>query len=142
MAAKTEGGLTTCTTSLAKARRDREQRDHGFRAHALQRFPPVCARCGRATLPARNYASSPSITGATTITKVNQTRRTGANWEPSYASTVTRMSMLGNEVSRRICRAVLDATPPCRASSPSHQPFAGLDKSVEGKPQRGLGLWA
>ena len=32
---------------IAKARGDRERRDHSFRSRALELFPPVCARCGR-----------------------------------------------------------------------------------------------
>jgi hypothetical protein len=32
---------------VAAARRERERRNVGYRARALQLFPPVCARCGR-----------------------------------------------------------------------------------------------
>jgi hypothetical protein len=32
---------------VASARRERERRNTGYRARALQLFPPVCARCGR-----------------------------------------------------------------------------------------------
>ena len=46
MAAKTPRGGDIHDT-IAKARRDRERRDHSFRSRALELFPPVCARCGR-----------------------------------------------------------------------------------------------
>lgn len=33
---------------IARARRERELREQGYREHALKLFPHVCARCGRA----------------------------------------------------------------------------------------------
>ena len=32
---------------VAKARRDREQRNQGYRERALKLFPPICSHCGR-----------------------------------------------------------------------------------------------
>ncbi len=32
---------------IAEARRNREQREKGYRERALKIFPPICARCGR-----------------------------------------------------------------------------------------------
>jgi len=32
---------------IAKARKNREQREQGYREQALKLFPPVCGRCGR-----------------------------------------------------------------------------------------------
>jgi hypothetical protein len=32
---------------IAQARREREQREKGYRERALKLFPPVCGRCGR-----------------------------------------------------------------------------------------------
>jgi hypothetical protein len=32
---------------IADARRDREQREKGYRAQALKIYPPICAHCGR-----------------------------------------------------------------------------------------------
>lgn len=32
---------------IAEARRNREQREKGYRERAMKLFPPICARCGR-----------------------------------------------------------------------------------------------
>ena len=110
---------------IAKARRDRERRDHSYRSRALKLFPPVCARCGRdfAGIKLReltvhhkdhNHDNNPPD---------------GSNWE------LLCLYCHENEHARN---DVADAYGgPSDANAPAsstYQPFAGLDKLLK-KPQ-------
>jgi hypothetical protein len=110
---------------IAKARRDRERRDHSYRSRALQLLPPVCARCGRDFSGRRlreltvhhrdhNHDNNPPD---------------GSNWE------LLCRDCHENEHARR---DVADAyTEPSDADAPapsSYQPFADLDKLLK-KPR-------
>lgn len=44
---KTKEGIGAEDTIVALARRQREQREKGYRAQAFKLYPKICARCGR-----------------------------------------------------------------------------------------------
>ena len=44
---KTQESVGTEDWVVAKARREREQREKGYRAQAFRLYPKICARCGR-----------------------------------------------------------------------------------------------
>ncbi|MFZ2447731.1 MAG: YajD family HNH nuclease [Syntrophobacteraceae bacterium] len=44
---KTRGEEGKLDQLIVEARRNREQREKGYRERALKMFPPICARCGR-----------------------------------------------------------------------------------------------
>lgn len=110
---------------IAKARRDRERRGHGFRSQALALFPPVCARCGREFAGRKlreltvhhkdhNHDNNPAD---------------GRNWE------LLCLYCHENEHARNDVATAYDAstdteTPPAA----SYQPFAGLDQLLK-KPR-------
>jgi 5-methylcytosine-specific restriction endonuclease McrA len=110
---------------IARARRDRERRQHGFRARALALFPPVCARCGRdfegralhdLTVHHRdhNHEHNPPD---------------GSNWELLCVSCHER------EHARNDAAAAHDAPPVEDApAGATYQPFANLDALLKKKP--------
>jgi hypothetical protein len=121
MAAKTQGE-DDLHEIIAKARKEREQRDHGYRSRALTLFPPVCGRCGRDFAGKRlreltvhhkdhNHDNNPPD---------------GSNWELlclyCHENEHTR-----NEVTDANGEPS-DADPP---ASSTYQPFAGLDKLLK-----------
>jgi 5-methylcytosine-specific restriction endonuclease McrA len=121
MAAKTQGD-DDLHELVAKARRDREQRDHSFRAHALQLFPPVCARCGRDFAGKKlreltvhhkdhNHENNPSD---------------GSNWE------LLCLYCHENEHARNEVAGAYGEPSGSDAPAPStYQPFAGLDELLK-----------
>lgn len=40
-------GASSLSAQIADARRQRNEREKGYRAQALRLLPPICARCGR-----------------------------------------------------------------------------------------------
>jgi len=110
---------------IAKARRDRERRDHSFRSHALELFPPVCARCGRDFAGIRlreltvhhkdhNHDNNPPD---------------GSNWE------LLCLYCHENEHARNDVANAYDAPSGAATPEPStYRPFAGLDKLLK-KPR-------
>jgi 5-methylcytosine-specific restriction endonuclease McrA len=110
---------------IARARHDRERRDHGFRARALALFPPVCAHCGR------DFAGK-NLRDLTVHHKDHNHDNNppdGSNWE------LLCLYCHENEHDRN---AVAGASAePSGADAPSastYQPFAGLDQLLK-KPQ-------
>ncbi|HLG58405.1 MAG TPA: YajD family HNH nuclease [Vicinamibacterales bacterium] len=121
MAAKTEGD-DDLHDLVAKARRDREQRDHGFRAHALQLFPPVCARCGR------EFAGKKlrELTVHHKDHNHDNNPPDGSNWE------LLCLYCHENEHDRNEVAGAYAEPSDADAPAPStYQPFAGLDKLLK-----------
>lgn len=110
---------------VAMARRQREEREKGYRAQALKLFPRICARCGR-------EFSSENLRELTVHHKDHDHDNNppdGSNWE------LLCLYCHDNEHAR-----YLDATPQGgRGSdekpvpSSSHTPFAGLDALLKRK---------
>jgi len=110
---------------IAKARRARERRDHSFRAHALELFPPVCARCGRDFAGIRlreltvhhkdhNHDNNPPD---------------GSNWE------LLCLYCHENEHARNDVANAYEAPSDEATPAPStYKPFAGLDELLK-KPR-------
>jgi 5-methylcytosine-specific restriction endonuclease McrA len=101
---------------VASARRDRERRNEGYRARALQLFPPVCARCGRDFAGRRlreltvhhkdhNHGNNPND---------------GSNWE------LLCLYCHEDEHDRQAAAAADDAGGEAPAPG-TYQPFAGLE---------------
>ena len=110
---------------IAKARRDRERRNHGFRARALELFPPVCARCGR------DFAGR-TLHDLTVHHKDHNHDHNppdGSNWELlcGYCHE--------NEHARNAVASALSESSGDEAPPPStYHPFADLDKLLK-KPR-------
>lgn len=107
---------------VARARRDRERRNRGYRARALQLFPPVCGVCGQDFAGAKlrkltvhhkdhNHDNNPTD---------------GSNWELlcSYCH--------DNEHGRKDAANAYSDSSGASAPAPStYQPFDGLDKLLK-----------
>ncbi len=110
---------------IAKARRAREQREHGFRARALQLFPSVCARCGR------DFAGK-TLHDLTVHHKDHNHDHNppdGSNWE------LLCSSCHENEHSRHDVAAALgESSSDAAPAASTYKPFAGLDKLLK-KPR-------
>lgn len=107
---------------IAKARRDRERRDHGFRAHALTLFPPVCAHCGR------DFAGKAlhELTVHHKDHNHDHNPPDGSNWE------LLCLYCHENEHARREVAGAYDESSGPDAPAPTtYQPFAGLDKLLK-----------
>jgi 5-methylcytosine-specific restriction endonuclease McrA len=103
---------------VAKARREREHRDHGYRARALALFPPVCAHCGR------DFAGKKlrELTVHHRDHNHENNPPDGSNWE------LLCLYCHENEHDRNDVASAYaessDADTPCAST---YQPFAGLD---------------
>jgi len=110
---------------VAEARRNRLQREQGYRDQALKIFPWVCARCGREFEGKRlreltvhhrdhNHDNNPPD---------------GSNWE------LLCLYCHDNEHSRYLDQEWYDGSPPDDAPAPSssYRPFADLDALLKGK---------
>jgi len=110
---------------VAMARRQREEREKGYRAQALKLFPRICARCGR-------EFSNENLRELTVHHKDHDHDNNppdGSNWE------LLCLYCHDNEHAR-----YLDAAPhgghgsgEKTAPSSSHTPFAGLDALLKRK---------
>jgi 5-methylcytosine-specific restriction endonuclease McrA len=111
--------------AIAKARHDRERRDHSFRSRALELFAPLCARCGR------DFAGI-NIRELTVHHKDHNHDNNppdGSNWE------LLCLYCHENEHARHDVANAYGA--PSDADAPpssTYQPFAGLDKLLK-KPR-------
>jgi len=108
---------------VAKARRERDQRDHGFRARALALFPPVCAHCGR------DFAGK-ALRELTVHHKDHNHDNNppdGSNWE------LLCLYCHENEHDRNAVAGTSAGAPSDADAPPSstYQPFAGLDKLLK-----------
>lgn len=108
---------------VEKARRDREEREKGYRAQALKMYPWVCGRCGREftrdnirelTVHHRdhNHDNNPPD---------------GSNWE------LLCIYCHDNEHSRYIEDVNTDNALEGKRNTTTHQPFAGLGDLLKGK---------
>ena len=110
---------------VAKARRDREQRDQGYRSRALQLFPPVCALCGR------DFAGKKlrELTVHHKDHNHDNNPPDGSNWE------LLCLYCHENEHGRKdVADAYGEPSEADAPASSTYQPFAGLDKLLK-KPQ-------
>ena len=107
---------------IAKARRDRDRRDHGFRARALTLFPPVCALCGR-------YFAGKELRGLTvhhTDHNHDNNPPDGSNWE------LLCLYCHENEHARNdVADAYGEPSDADAPASSTYQPFAGLDRLLK-----------
>jgi hypothetical protein len=110
---------------IAKARRDREQRDHSYRSRALTLFPPVCGRCGR------DFAGKKlrELTVHHKDHNHDNNPPDGSNWE------LLCLYCHENEHARNdVADAYGEPSDADAPASSTYQPFAGLDKLLK-KPQ-------
>lgn len=111
--------------AIARIRRDRDRREHGFRARALALFPPVCARCGR-------DFQGKALHDLTVHHKDHNHEHNppdGSNWE------LLCFFCHENEHARNAVAAAYDE--PTGADAPpssTYQPFADLDQLLK-KPR-------
>ncbi len=104
---------------IAKARAERERRDHGYRSRAIKLFPPVCGRCGR-------DFTGKALRELTVHHKDHNHDNNppdGSNWE------LLCLYCHDNEHARNDVAAAYGE--PSGADAPAsftHQPFACLDK--------------
>jgi 5-methylcytosine-specific restriction endonuclease McrA len=110
---------------VAEVRRDRQQREQGYREQALKIFPWICARCGREFAGKRlreltvhhkdhNHDNNPSD---------------GSNWE------LLCLYCHDNQHSRYLDEQWCDKALPDggQERSSTHRPFAGLDALLKDK---------
>ena len=123
---KTPNDITAGDRIVAKARRERAQREQGYRAQALKLYPRICARCGREfggenlrelTVHHKdhNHDNNPSD---------------GSNWE------LLCLYCHDNEHARFQVAGASNAVTPGDASEPSstHTPFADLRTLLKRDP--------
>jgi len=116
---------------IAEARRNREQREKGYRERAMKLFPPICARCGREFEGRRlreltvhhkdhNHDNNPPD---------------GSNWE------LLCLFCHDNEHSRYVNEEHYEeekpAEKPVQKASTTFKAFAGLDALLKKKPDDG-----
>ena len=119
---RTRSGENGQDRIIAEARRNREQREQGYREQALKLFPPVCGRCGREfegkklkelTVHHKNHNHDDNPPD-------------GGNWE------LLCMYCHDNEHQKHL----LDGTsaPDSERDAPAtHKPFADLEKMIKQK---------
>lgn len=110
---------------IARARRERERRDHGFRARALELFPPVCAHCGRDFEGKRLH----ELTVHHKDHNHDHNPPDGSNWE------LLCLYCHDNEHSRNaVASAYQEPSDTDAPAVSTYQPFADLDKLLK-KPR-------
>jgi 5-methylcytosine-specific restriction endonuclease McrA len=110
---------------IARARADRERREHSFRSRALKLFPPVCARCGRdfAGITLRD------LTVHHRDHNHDNNPPDGSNWE-LLCSYCHENEHARNDVANATGEPSETDAPPAA----TYQPFAGLDELLK-KPE-------
>ncbi len=105
---------------VAQARRDREQREKGYREQALKLYPWVCGRCGREFTRANLREL--------TVHHRDHNHADGSNWELLclYCHDNEHARLLDNEYGD----AAAGAT---KSSQSTHNPFADLRVRLEEK---------
>ncbi len=107
---------------VAEARRNREQRERGYREQALRLFPWVCAKCGR-------EFSRETLNGLTVHHKDHNHDNNppdGSNWE------LLCLYCHDNEHARYLDAPASTATPDApSAPASSHRPFADLQSLLK-----------
>jgi 5-methylcytosine-specific restriction endonuclease McrA len=104
---------------VAQARRDREQRERGYRKQALKLFPWICGRCGREF----TRTNLRELTVHHRDHDHDNNPADGSNWE------LLCLYCHDNEHSRQLDAAYGDATAGGeKKRSSTHNPFADLRK--------------
>ena len=107
---------------IARARGDRERRDHSFRSRALALFPPVCARCGRAFADKKLH----ELTVHHKDHNHDNNPPDGSNWE------LLCLYCHENEHARNaVAHTSGEPSEAAAPASSTYQPFAGLDKLLK-----------
>lgn len=101
---------------VAQARREREERDNGYRERALKMYPWVCGRCAREF----TRANVRELTVHHRDHNHDNNPLDGSNWE------LLCLYCHDNEHSRYIDSAYGDATGGAKLSGTTHNPFADL----------------
>jgi hypothetical protein len=110
---------------VAEARRNRQQREKGYRERALKIFPRVCARCGREFEGKRLR----ELTVHHKDHNHDYNPTDGSNWE------LLCIYCHDNEHSRHLDQEWYDGTTRDEAPAPSttHRPFADLEALLKKK---------
>ena len=103
---------------VEKARRERAQREQGYRAQALKLYPRICARCGREF-------------GGENLRELTVHHKDHSNWE------LLCLYCHDNEHARYQVAADSNALTPGEKSAPesTHTPFAQLRTLLKGKAE-------
>jgi hypothetical protein len=115
---------------VAEARRNREQREQGYREQALKLFPWVCGRCAREF----THATVRQLTVHHKDGNHDNNPRDGSNWE------LLCVYCHDNEHSRQLEHDAQGGGPaPVAApdAPATHKPFAGLEALLKRKGTRG-----
>jgi len=106
---------------VAEARRNREERERGYRERALKMYPWVCGRCGRAF----DRSNVRELTVHHRDHNHDHNPPDGSNWE------LLCLYCHDNE-HQRLLEAGQDAGGGARSDSATYQPFAGLGSLLKG----------
>ncbi|MEN8178731.1 MAG: YajD family HNH nuclease [Pseudomonadota bacterium] len=106
---------------VAQARRDREERDKGYRERALKMYPWICGRCSREFTRANLH----ELTVHHRDHNHDNNPLNGSNWE------LLCLYCHDNEHSRHIDSEHGDATTGKQQSTTTHNPFADLAKMLK-----------
>lgn len=115
---------------VARARRNRDEREQGYRAQALKLFPWVCGRCAREF----TRATVRELTVHHKDGNHDNNPRDGSNWE------LLCVYCHDNEHSRQLEHDAQRGgpAPPAAPGAPAtHKPFAGLEALLKRKGTRG-----
>ncbi|MGB5628982.1 MAG: YajD family HNH nuclease [Woeseiaceae bacterium] len=123
---KTPTDITAGDRIVEMARRERAQREQGYRAQALKLYPKICARCGR-------EFSGENLRELTVHHKDHNHDNNppdGSNWE------LLCLYCHDNEHARYLDAGESNAVTPGEASGPSstHTPFADLRTLLKREP--------
>lgn len=122
---KTKANIDAEDKIVAMARREREQREKGYRAQAFKLYPKICARCGR-------EFSGENLRELTVHHKDHNHDNNppdGSNWE------LLCLYCHDNEHARYQAADSYASGRPGEEAVPrsSHTPFAGLDELLKNK---------
>ncbi|MCZ6666705.1 MAG: YajD family HNH nuclease [Gammaproteobacteria bacterium] len=108
---------------VAEARRNRDQRDQGYREQALKMYPWICGRCSREFTRANLH----ELTVHHRDHDHDNNPPNGSNWE------LLCLYCHDNEHARLVeQQGAVDSSRKGDPDGATHQPFAGLDKLLTG----------
>jgi len=110
---------------VAQARKEREQRERGYREQALKLYPWVCGRCAREFTRSNVY----ELTVHHRDHNHDNNPADGSNWE------LLCLYCHDNEHTRYVDGAFSSASPTGELKKPAatHNPFANLKELLDGK---------
>ena len=112
---------------VAEARRNREQREQGYREQALKLYPWVCGRCAREF----THATVRQLTVHHRDGNHDHNPRDGSNWE------LLCVYCHDNEHSRQLEHDAQSGAPVASPDAPAtHKPFADLEALLKRKGKR------